>query len=152
MGLRHFNRISKEIDRENLEDILKGVSYFPILVDEQENDIFYRPMTKDELNYVLSTFHKYKSLDPNRWTKFFFIDLFYVIGDYLLRGFEDIRETRKMIRSYKSIFVVLIHRVDLPNTFSYFRPISLCNLLYKIIPEVIVVRIKPLLSNVIYFE
>jgi hypothetical protein len=54
--------------------------------------------------------------------------------------------------SYNSTFLVLIPKVDFPDTFDDFRPISLCNCLYKIISKVIVVRIKPLLSNVISSE
>jgi hypothetical protein len=49
-------------------------------------------------------------------------------------------------------FIALIPKVDYPETFEGFRPISLCNCLYKIISKVLVVRLKPLLSNFILAE
>jgi len=116
LRIHHFKEISKECDRENLGEILKIVSYFPIFVNGEENNILYRPMTKEELILVLSTFR------------------------------------RKMPGSCNSTFSVQIPKVDFSNKFDDFRPISPCNFLYKIISKLIVVRIKPLLSNAISFE
>jgi hypothetical protein len=68
MGVHHFKEIFKEPDRENLGEILKVVSYFPIFVNEEENNILYRPVTKEELMFVLSTFQKDKSPGLDGWT------------------------------------------------------------------------------------
>ena len=53
---------------------------------------------------------------------------------------------------YNSTFLVMIPKVDYHDTLDDFRSISLSNFLYKIISKVIIVRIKPFLSNVIYYE
>jgi hypothetical protein len=52
--------------------------------------------------------------------------------------------------SYNSTFLVLIPKLDSHYAFDEFGPISLCHCLYKNISMVITIRIKPLLSNVIY--
>lgn len=44
-------------------------------------------------------------------------------------------------------FIALIPKSDKPETFNNFHPISLCNLVYKIITKVISNRIKPMLSK-----
>ena len=43
-------------------------------------------------------------------------------------------------------FLALIPKKDKPWTFADFRPISLCNLLYKLIAKVIAGRLKPFLD------
>lgn len=45
--------------------------------------------------------------------------------------------------------LVLIPKVDQPNHLKNFRPISLCNMIYKIVTKVIVDRIRPLLHHII---
>jgi hypothetical protein len=44
-------------------------------------------------------------------------------------------------------FIDLIPKVDDPQNFSQFRPISLCNNIYKIIEKIIGLRIKDILSD-----
>lgn len=46
-----------------------------------------------------------------------------------------------------STFVALIPKLDNPSTFNDFRPISLCNCIYKIIAKIIANRLKTILST-----
>lgn len=59
---------------------------------------------------------------------------------------------RRFVGSFNSTFITLIPKIDHPNSFDEFRPISLCNCLYKIIAKVIAIRMKPVLSKVISIE
>ena len=46
-------------------------------------------------------------------------------------------------------FISLIPKCIGPETLSQFRPISLCNTVYKVVTKIIVNRIRPLLSNLV---
>jgi hypothetical protein len=54
--------------------------------------------------------------------------------------------------SLKSTFIALIPKKDNPNSLDDFRPISLCNCIYKIVSKVIARRLKRILSDNISSE
>lgn len=45
--------------------------------------------------------------------------------------------------------VSLIPKVDNPDSIKMFRPISLCNVVYKVISKIIVDRLRPLLTKIV---
>jgi hypothetical protein len=65
---------------------------------------------------------------------------------------EEIRLTGKIPLSLNSTFIALIPKKDNPDTLDDFRPISLCNCIYKIVSKVIARRVKRILSDKISSE
>lgn len=64
----------------------------------------------------------------------------------------EIKDRGEMPESLNSSFISLIPKVDHLDKFGDLRPISICNMLYKIVVKLISLRIKPLLSNYISQE
>ena len=54
-----------------------------------------------------------------------------------------------LLKSVNHTFITLISKVKNPKRVTEFRPISLCNVIYKIISKVIANRLKPLLNSII---
>jgi hypothetical protein len=77
----------------------------------------------------------------------FFAHFFYLISEDLLALVESIRTGGRMAGNLNSTFLALIPKSNKPQTFGDYRPISLCNLVYKLISKVIANRIKPILSR-----
>ena len=75
-----------------------------------------------------------------------------VIGLDLLRVVDDSRKYGKIPAVFNSTFIALIPKIDLPKSYEDFRPISLCNYIYKIIGKIISVRIKKVLGSYISEE
>lgn len=57
-----------------------------------------------------------------------------------------------MLKSMNSTFLALIPKLEGANQLAQFRPIALCNVVYKIITKLIVERLKPLLGSLISAE
>ena len=53
LGFKHFEGIYKEQKRENLVDILKFISYFPRMINEDIDEDLYILVTKEELFSIL---------------------------------------------------------------------------------------------------
>ena len=54
-----------------------------------------------------------------------------------------------LLKFVNHMFITLISKVKNPKRVTEFRPISLCNVIYKIIRKVIANRLKPLLNSII---
>ena len=119
---------------------------FPRFVDEVGNRDLMKEVSEEELKMVMGSFQKDKSLGPNGWTIDFFLALFDILGLDLLQVIEDSRSSGWIPASFNTTFIALIPKSDNAKTLTDFRPISLCNCVYKIISKVIAVRLKAILS------
>ena len=54
-----------------------------------------------------------------------------------------------LLKSINNTFITLILKVKNPERVSEFRPISLCDVIYKIISKVLANRLKPILNDII---
>lgn len=57
-------------------------------------------------------------------------------------------DTRHLPPSVNETLIILSPKVDAPEFLSHFRPISLCNIIYKLLTKTIMNRIKPILPKV----
>ena len=60
---------------------------------------------------------------------------------------EDTRKTGRIYDAFNSTFIALIPKTDHPSSFKDFRPISLCNYIYKIMAKIISNRLTLILYN-----
>ena len=104
-------------------------------------------VTEEELNEVLQSFQKDKSSSPNGWMIELFLELFELLGGYLLKVVEDTRISGRISVSFNSNFIALIPKINNHVSLNEFRPISLCNCIYKVVSKMIARRLKVILSN-----
>jgi len=79
----------------------------------------------------------------------FFQRFWEVIGDDVVAVMLAILNGHAIPPSFNHTFVALIPKKPQPSHISEFRPISLCNVTYKLVTTVIANRLKPILPNII---
>ena len=99
------------------------------------------PVSIGEVEHALKSFKKYCSPGPDGWPVEFYLFFFDLLKNELLSAVDTTRVTGIIPASLNSTFIALIPKKDNPQNFAEFRPISLCNLLYKLISKVIAVRL-----------
>lgn len=121
-------------------------------VDQEEEDDLTKAVTLEELEATLKWFKKDKSPRPDGWSIEFYLAFFDIIGEDLLKVVEDTRIIGNIVSSITSTYIALIPKTDNLVSYEEYRPISLCNCIYKIIPNIIANQMRPILSNHISLE
>jgi hypothetical protein len=107
---------------------------------ETEHHKLSSPVHYFECKQALFDMGPYKAPGEDGYPAFFFQVYHYV---------NQVWSNPSLISSINNTLLVLIPKVDKPEFISQFRPIAVCNVVYKIITKVIVNRIKPHLDGII---
>ena len=72
-----------------------------------------------------------------------------IVGEDVTAAITSFFIDRSMPKGVNSLLIILIQKVPNPSSFNNYRPISLCNVIYKIISKLLVIRIRPILPKFI---
>ena len=72
-----------------------------------------------------------------------------IIGEDVIKAVLDILNFNALITELNKANIALIPKINNLTKISEFRPISFCNVSYKIVSKVLANRLKPLLSTII---
>jgi hypothetical protein len=127
-------KIPEAEDMWNWIQIIKDV---PRMFSNAESDEIRAPITIKELESTIKNLPKEKSPGLNGWTQELFLSFFDLLGKDLLLAVEESRIKGFIPGILNATFFTLIPKVSKPITFNDFRPIALCNFVYKAIARVI---------------
>eukprot|EP00253_Pinus_taeda_P002811 PITA_02811 len=152
LGKRHFQNIFSDPGEATIAEVLQTAQSFPRFIEEDETEALSSPVTKEEVEAAMKLMGKDKSPGPDGWTIELFLHFFDQLGSEITEVIEESRQKGTVYRPFNSTFIALIPKKDDPESFEDFRPISLCNCIYKIIAKVIALRLAPILSQNISME
>ena len=75
-----------------------------------------------------------------------------IVKQDILNVVEDSRVNRTILKALNTSFIALIRKQDNAQTPDRYRPIALCNVVYKIISKVVANKLKPLLPSLVSVE
>ena len=121
----------------------------PMLVNSEMNKELIKEVTKVEVKEAVFQLGAFKAPGPDGFSGVFYQKCWGIVKEDVVRAVVSFFEDGRMNNELNNTDVVLIPKMYGPEMVSHFRPISLCNFLYKVISKVMVNRLKHILPHYI---
>ncbi|KAK5802172.1 hypothetical protein PVK06_029755 [Gossypium arboreum] len=118
-------------------------------VTESMNDTFLKQFTKEDIGAAVKMMAPLKAPSVDGFPIIFFQRYWNLIGPDISSYYLSILNGEAEIADINKTRIVLIPKVEKPKNLSQFKPISLCNVIYKIIAKVLVNRMSSVLEDCI---
>jgi hypothetical protein len=121
---------------------------FPRLLDEELQQI-RGPIEDVEIRRAVFSMSPWKAPGPDGFPAGFYQKCWSIVGKSVCDFVKKVWLNPLIIREFNTTDICLIPKVDHPEHIQQFRPISLCNTLYKIVSKVLTNRIKDTITKVV---
>uniref|UniRef100_A0A803M8D3 Reverse transcriptase domain-containing protein n=1 Tax=Chenopodium quinoa TaxID=63459 RepID=A0A803M8D3_CHEQI len=108
-----------------------------------------KPFTEGEIKEAVFTPKPLKLPGPGGAPPMFFQENWNTIRSDIVKAVQHFFRTENLLRECNKTFITLIPKKKQPSRMDDFRPISLCNSMYKIISKCLVNRLKKILPETI---
>jgi hypothetical protein len=144
--LKYFSNLFSTENTAVDADFLEKVS--PKVTEVMNNDLI-APFTPEDVKKAVFSIGDLKAPGPDGLHALFYKKFWHLVGqDITVVVLKAINE-KEIPAGWNETVVVLIPKVDNPEEVSQFRPISLCNVVYKIISKMLAARLKVILPDII---
>jgi hypothetical protein len=143
---RYFSNLFKKGPDGNIDSCLQPIT---CQVSEDMNLSLERAITVEEIEVALFQMAPLKAPGPDGLNACFFQHNWPTIRNEVCNVILDIFHSGIMPSDLNLTHVALIPKVKKPTSVAEFRPISLCNVLYKLISKVLANCLKILLPQII---
>ena len=108
-----------------------------------------KPFLEGEVEQAIRSMGRFKAPGPDGYKPLFYHDCWETVGESVVRFVLNFFETGNLPPETNDALVVLIAKVGKPEKITQFRPISLCNVLFKTITKTMVLRLKRVIGKLI---
>lgn len=142
----YFSTIFAEENQNRDVGIMRGEFPRP---DSKTLDFMSTPLTSDEIKETMFDMAPFKAPGLDGFHAGFYQSQWSIVGNAVANQAKVFFTTGKMPEKLNDALVSLIPKVDNPELVSQFRPISLCNVGYKVITKAMTNRIKYVIRGLI---
>ena len=138
--IQHFSTIFQSSNPNAIKEVVDT---------EEMNDWLVRDFHPEEVRFALFHMHPSKAPSPNGMTAFFFQKFWHIMGVDVTNVVLSCLNSRIILRNINNTHIALIPKTKDLEFITQYRPISLSNVLYKIISKMLINWLKLILPNLI---
>jgi hypothetical protein len=142
----YFTNLFQSDHTENIERCLQGLE---TKVTHEMNDALLMAFTVEEVQRALRQMAPMKAPGPDGLSADFFIDNWATVGEDVCNNVLNVLNSGVMNVGLNFTHIALVPKIKAPVKVTDFRPISLCNVVYKLISKVLANRLKVWLPKII---
>ena len=131
---RHTKRVLEAVEKAVTDDMAQSL---------------IQPYSGDDVRRALFSMHPSKSPGPDSMTHFFFQKFWHIVGHDDTLAVLYVLHSGKYLKKMNYTHIVLIPKKNDPQNITEFRPISLGNVVSRIISKVLANRVKSFLPKII---
>lgn len=143
--LEYFNELFSA-GSTNCESIIECVSR---CVTDEHNEILLKGIEKNEVKSAVFSMHPDKAPGPDGMSARFYQRYWHIVGEDVYEFVKRFFATGRFDHAITDTNIVLIPKIQSPRRMTDLRPISLCNVLYKVASKVLANRLKRVLDGMI---
>jgi hypothetical protein len=133
----YYKYLLTEPIKDRMPTIHKITRHIPSLVTQEQNEALTRPITQEEVDQAVKEMPPGKAPGPDGFTTDFFHYCWSLIREEVWQVVEESRTLGQVLSAFNATFLTLIPKEERVTHPKQFRPIALCNVIYKIITKVI---------------
>jgi hypothetical protein len=118
-------------------------------VTQEMNIHLCKDFSEEEISNALFQIGPIKAPGPNGFHARFYQRNWELLRTEVIKAVKRFFDTGEMPENVNDTSIVLIPKVEHPMELKEFRPIGLCNVLYKVVSKCLVNRLRPILGNII---
>jgi hypothetical protein len=129
-----------------VDECLMGLD---VRVTEEMNGDLLKTFSMVEVDAALKQIHPLKSPGPDGMSACFYQNAWSTVRNEVCMAILEFLNGGNFDASINETYITLIAKVKTPSRITIYRPISLCNVLYKLIAKVLANRLKKVLPHII---
>jgi hypothetical protein len=132
---------------EDVDTVLDGIQSS---VTNEMNQALVSHFIEDEVILAMKQMAPLKAPGPDGMPPVFYQSYWHVVGKDITAAVLYCLHSGKLLPSLNHTYVKLIPKIKCPEKVTEYMPISLCNVLYKLISKVLANRLKKILPHIIF--
>lgn len=142
----YFINLFTSFAGHRLEELL---SHIDSRVTPPMNELLCKEFTEKEVLAAIDSIGDLKAPGPDGMPSLFYKKCWDIVGDKVLHEVLNVLNGGPMPDGWNDTCVVLIPKIKNPESMKDMRPISLCNIVYKLVSKVLANRLKQILPEII---
>ena len=143
----YFKNIFAMSNPSNVDRVLDMVDE---VVTKEMNQSLLKPFVGEEVRIALFQMHPLKSSRPNSMSPFFFQKYWHVVGGDVTEAVLSVLNLGHILTKMNFTHILLITKKKDPQSMSDYRPISLSNVVNRVVSKVLANRVKCILPYIIF--